>query len=281
MSTSASVAHLISFLTRPLLSAYAPATVTSAQLILNATLATVPSATFTLSASGTPPPSILSASIGAGIPWASWFNALGGGRDVLVFYGPTFVKVRVGDGQVTTVWSEDAQGSVTPISQLKAVPLLQQSTGARLRAALLSARVRSIRREQTAAAPIRLPSLLFASSPTSSDSDSSYDASDSDSDSDCESSTSSKFTSYSAESLLTSAASSPVSSPPKSACLPLPLYRAPRPIGVSKPSIVSADKSKKDLTAYLYQGGVTRVMTGGVMLGPRRAAAHVVKFTRS
>jgi hypothetical protein len=41
------------------------------------------------------------------------------------------------------------------------------------------------------------------------------------------------------------------------------------------------DKAKKDLTAYLYQGGVTRVMTGGVMLGPRRAAAHVVKFTRS
>ncbi|KAJ7279678.1 hypothetical protein C8J57DRAFT_1303944 [Mycena rebaudengoi] len=277
MSTSASVAHLISFLTRPLLSAYAPATVTSAQLILNATLATVPSATFTVSASGTPPASILSASIGAGIPWASWFNALGGGRDVLVFYGPTFVKVRVGDGQVTTVWSEDAQGSVTPISQLKAVPLLQQSTGARLRAALLSARVRSIRREQAATAPIRLPSLLSASSPTSSDSDSSYD--DSDSDSDCESSTSSRFTSYSAESLLTSAASSPVSSPPKSACLPLPLYRAPRP--ASKPSLISVDKAKKDLTAYLYQGGVTRVMTGGVMLGPRRAAAHVVKFTRS
>jgi hypothetical protein len=37
------------------------------------------------------------------------------------------------------------------------------------------------------------------------------------------------------------------------------------------------DPSKKDTTAYLYQGGVTRVMTGGVMLGPR----HVVRSTRS
>ncbi|KAJ7137958.1 hypothetical protein C8R44DRAFT_975903 [Mycena epipterygia] len=276
MSSSA-IPHVISFLTRPLLSVATPAAVTSAQLILSASLASALTATLTLS-SATPPPSIYAAAIGSAIPWAEWFNALGGGRDILLFYGPGYLKVRVGDAPVTDVWSEETQGSIVPISQMKSVPLLQQSTGARLRAMLLSARVRSMRRaeKQTASAdPIRIPSLL---TPSDSDDDCS---SDSGSDSDCGSSTSSKFTSYSNDSL-TSAASSPPSTPPKSASVALPAVpRSQTPYRASKTTRrVPVDSSKKDLTAYLYQGGVTRVMTGGVMLGPR-PAAHVIKFTRS
>ncbi|KAJ6539840.1 hypothetical protein DFH09DRAFT_1368661 [Mycena vulgaris] len=291
MSSSA-IPHVIAFLTRPLIAAFAPDAVASAQLILNASLASLPNATFTLTSTTTPPPAIFAASIGAGIPWAAWLNALGGGCDVLLFYGPGYVKVRVGDAQVTDVWSEATQGSVVPISQIKSVPLLQQSTGARLRAMLLSARVRSMRRAQQAGE---------LSSPTSgsdSDADDSASGSDSESDSDC-STTSSKFTAYSTDSL-TSAASSPPTTPPKATFTALPtvptapaLYRAPRPTAraplpkstsrAPKPTRAAPapiDKSKKDLTAYLYQGGVTRVMTGGVMLGPR-PAAHVIKFTRS
>ncbi|KAJ6568116.1 hypothetical protein B0H10DRAFT_2200024 [Mycena sp. CBHHK59/15] len=280
MSSSA-VSHVISFLTRPLLAAHAPSAVTSAQLILNASLLSVTSATFSLSPTVTPPPSIHAASIGSGISWDAWFTALGGGRDILLFYGPGYVKVRFGDEQVVSVWSEETQGSVVPISQIKSVPLLQQSTGARLRAMLLSARVRHMRREQAAAAttaePIRLPSLLFA--PTAdSDSDAS---SDSGSDSDCESATSSKFTSYSTESL-TSVSSSPPGTPPKvSVALPISTPKPQTPYRASKNTRrVPIDHAKKDLTAYLYQGGVTRVMTGGVMLGPR-PAAHVVRSKRS
>ncbi|KAJ6539866.1 hypothetical protein DFH09DRAFT_1283141 [Mycena vulgaris] len=276
MSSSA-IPHAIAFLTRPLLSAFAPAAVTSAQLILNASLASAPSATFTLTSTTTPPPAIFAASIGAGIPWAAWLNALGGGCDILLFYGPGYLKVRVGDAQVTDVWSEETQGSVVPISQIKSVSLLQQSTGARLRATLLSARVRSMRRAQQPqqpAAPIRIPTLLAF------DSDSDSSSSDSESDSDC-STTSSKFTSYSNDSL-TSAASSPPASPPKAAFAALPLgAKAPLATRAPKPARrAPVDQSKKDLTAYLYQGGVTRVMTGGVMLGPR-PAAHVIRFTRS
>ncbi|KAJ7777565.1 hypothetical protein DFH07DRAFT_10761 [Mycena maculata] len=281
MSSSA-IPHVIAFLTRPLLATFAPAAVASAQLILNASLSSAPTATFTLTSATTPPPAIHAASIGAGIPWTTWFNILGSGRDILLFYGPGYLKVRVGDAPVTDVWSEENQGSIIPISQMKSVPLLQQSTGARLRAMLLSARVRSMRRaeqEAKAVEPIRIPTL-----PRDSGSDDS--SSDSESDSGSEySSTSSKFTSYSINSL--TSAGSPLSTPAKPACVPLPATTpAPgsRPHGVysacKTTRRVPVDRSKKDLTSYLYQGGVTRVMTGGVMLGPR-PAAHLVKFTRS
>ncbi|KAF7341141.1 hypothetical protein MVEN_01848800 [Mycena venus] len=283
---SSAIAHVVAFLTRPLLSAFPTVAVSSAQLILTASLASVPSATYTLNATSTPAP-LLAASIGAGIPWSSWLSALGS-DEILLFYGPGYVKVRLGDAAVTDVWSEEHQGSVVPISRVQAQvkvgpsPLLQQNTGARLRAMLLSARVRSMRRHQAAAEPIRVPSLPF--SPTS-DSDSSDSDSDSDyCESDSASSTSSKFTSYSNDSL--TSAGSPPATPAKSAPVALPAvgaYRPPfaRAKVAAKPTAprvaVPMDRSKKDTTAYLYQGGVTRVMTGGVMLGPR----HVVPSTRS
>ncbi|KAJ6480719.1 hypothetical protein C8R47DRAFT_596407 [Mycena vitilis] len=198
-----------------------------------------------------------------------------------LFYGPGFVKVRFGGAAVTNVWSEETQDSIVPISRSQAGPssLLQQSTGARLRAMLLSARVRKMRREQAAAEPIRIPSLL--SDASDSDSESDY-ASDSDS----VSSASSKFTSYSLDSL--TSAGSPPATPAKAAPIALPAvvaYRPPfrrvktvtKPVAARTTVPAPGDRSKKDTTAYLYQGGVTRVMTGGVMLGPR----HVVRATRS
>ncbi|KAJ7038778.1 hypothetical protein C8F04DRAFT_1088470 [Mycena alexandri] len=284
MSSSA-IPQVVAFLTRPLVTEFAPAVVSSAQMILTASLASHPSATFVLNATSTPPAPLFAASIGAGIPWPAWMAKLG--SEVLLFYGPGFVKVRVGNAAVTDVWTEETQGSVVPISraQMKVgpSPLLQENTGARLRAMLLSARVRSMRRHQAVAtAPIRIPSLLGSTSDfDSSDSDSDSDYADSDS----ASSTSSKFTSYSNDSLTSSG--SPPATPAKSASMVLPSvakYRAPRPsVRAPAPAPVkripapAVRQAKKDTTAYLYQGGVTRVMTGGVMLGPR----HVVRSTRS
>ncbi|KAJ7726160.1 hypothetical protein DFH07DRAFT_853157 [Mycena maculata] len=276
MSSSA-IHHVIAFLTRPLLASFAPTSVASAQLILNATLLPTPTATFSLTSTATPPPAIHAASIGAGIPWTAWFSALGGRRDLLLFYGPGYLKVRVGDSQVIDVWTGEHQGSIIPISQMKSAPLLQQSTGARLRAMLLSARVRNMRRaeqEAKAEGPMRIPTLL-------GDSESDDLSSDSKSDSGSDySSASSKFTTYSTDSLTSSG--SPPTTPAKSGCVALP--PAAPAIGTYSAfktrHRVPVDRSKKDLTSYLYQGGVTRVMTGGVMLGPR-PAAHVVRFTRS
>ncbi|KAF7340068.1 Zn(2)-C6 fungal-type domain-containing protein [Mycena venus] len=253
MSSSA-IPHVVAFLTRPLLSAFSPAAVSSVQLILNASLATVPSATFTLNATSTPPAPLLAASIGVGIPWAAWFSALAGGDDILLLYGPGYVKVRFGDAAVLDLWNEDSVSRVQAQVKVGPSPLFQQNTSARLRATLLSARVRCMRRERAAAEPIYIPSPLASQPDCDSDSDSDSDCSDS------ASSTSSKFTSY-------SDASPYVRRLPSHHASKSRADRAPS----SAPQAVLApvDRSKKDTTAYLYQGGVTRVMTGGVMLGPR------------
>jgi hypothetical protein len=300
MSSSA-VPHVVAFLTRPLLPAFPFAAVSSAQLILSASLASQPSATFTLKAASTPPAPLLAASIGAGIPWAAWLAALGS-DDILLFYGPGYVKARLGDAAVTDVWSEETQGSVVPIAasrvrtQVGPSPLLQQNTNTRLRAVLLSARVRGFQRRQAAAAaaePIRIPSLPF-SSPSDSDS-----SSDSDSESDYCSDSASSASSYSnVSSPITPPKCTPVALPAVGAYRPpfaraakgaatatkptlkaspikaSPKAPAPRPAPVPVPA-----PAKKDTTAYMYQGGVTRVMTGGVMLGPRHVG--VVRATRS
>ncbi|KAJ7624266.1 hypothetical protein DFH06DRAFT_1339977 [Mycena polygramma] len=263
MSPSA-IAHVVSFLTRPLVSSFAPETISSAQRHSNAT--------------STPPAPLLAASIGAGIPWTAWLAALGAGSDdILLFYGPGYVKVRRGTTAVTDIWSEQRQGCVVPISRIQAQTtadphrLLQQNSGARLRAMLLSARVRNMRREQVIVVPCH-----------TSDSDDSESEYASDSDSDTTSSTSSRFTAYSSASA-TSAGSPPTT--PAKAAVALPAvtvgaYRPPfrRAQAVAKAVVrpraaapVPVDRSRKETTAYLYQGGITRVMTGGVMLGPRVA----------
>ncbi|KAF8134765.1 hypothetical protein K438DRAFT_1997594 [Mycena galopus ATCC 62051] len=231
---SSAIPHVVAFLTRPLLSsgAFAPTAVSSAQLILCASLASVPSATYTLTAA-TPPAPLLAASIGASIPWAAWFASFAT-AEILLVYGPGFVKARLGANQpVKDIWSdEETQGSVVPTAVSRVHANVGSSnplgftTGARLRAMLLSARVRGMRREReqsdAAAAmepmAIRIPSLPALSSlspsPLSnslSALDSSSDSDDSDSDycdSDSSSSASSKFTSYSTDSL-TSAGSAP------------------------------------------------------------------------
>ncbi|KAJ7823622.1 hypothetical protein B0H14DRAFT_3469966 [Mycena olivaceomarginata] len=283
MSSSA-VPHVVAFLTRPLLPAFPFAAVSSAQLILSASLASQPSATYTLKAASTPPAPLLAASIGAGIPWAAWLAALGS-DDILLFYGPGYVKARLGDAAVTDVWSEETQGSVVPIAasrvrtQVGPSPLLQQNTNTRLRAVLLSARVRGFQRRQAAAAaaePIRIPSLPF-SSPSDSDS-----SSDSDSESDYCSDSASSASSY-------SHVSSPIT-PPKCTPVALPAVGAYRP-PFARAAKVAATATKPTLKAFPIKaspkapaprpvpGGVTRVMTGGVMLGPRHVG--VVRATRS
>ncbi|KAJ7626038.1 hypothetical protein FB45DRAFT_1005249 [Roridomyces roridus] len=284
MSASA-IPHVIAFLTKPLVAVAPAQAIATAQLILNASLPT-PAATLSLSPTSAPPPALLAASIGSTIPWAVWLQALGGGRDVLVFYGPGYIKVRLGDAPVSDVWSEETQGSVVPISH------------ARLRATLLSARLRSVHRvQQEQPKTIRIPTLL-------ADDDSSSDC---ESDAGSERSTGSSLSSYSTDSATTAAdseCSSPVALKASSVLLAAPplLYRAP-PRRTAAPAAV-VDRTKKHLfasvrtqpyrapalrprptpstktasasttittTTYLYQGGVTRVMTGGVMLGSRAA----------
>ncbi|KAF7364074.1 Zn(2)-C6 fungal-type domain-containing protein [Mycena sanguinolenta] len=73
------IPHLVDFLTAPLsksTSGFPPTAVSTARLILAASLARVPEfAKYTLSATSPPAP-LLAASIGAGIPWTAWRAAL-------------------------------------------------------------------------------------------------------------------------------------------------------------------------------------------------------------
>ncbi|KAK7023924.1 hypothetical protein R3P38DRAFT_1079369 [Favolaschia claudopus] len=277
---SSAIPHVVAFLTAPLPLNFSDAAVSSARLILTASLAAIPSATFIMNQTSTLPEPLLAASIGAGIPWAAWLAALGSDQ-VLLFYGPGFVRVRLGSSPVKDIWGEQGQHNILSFSRVQtptkirasASPLLQQNTAARLRATLLSARVRSMRREQVVCTAVVEPV-------TDSDSDLESDSDSDDSDSDSASWTSSKFTSRSTESL-TSAGSPPTSPVKPVASVALPAatpYRPPfaRARAAAADASISRPKPTTS-TAYLYQGGVTRVMTGGVMLGSH----HVVRATRS
>ncbi|KAJ7147818.1 hypothetical protein C8R43DRAFT_952837 [Mycena crocata] len=296
MSSSA-IPHVTKFLTRPLSAGFAPAAVRSAQRILNVLL--TPEATFTLTSTTTPPSCLRAASLGSSIPWSCWFAALAGGRDVVLCYSPGSLKIRIADGPMDAVWSAEPDDELIPLSHFlksTSVSIPQQPTSARLQATLLSARVRRITRVQQRLQTdlVRMQVRLLLTPPADpSDDDSGSDYS-SDS-SDCgssSSSASSRFTSYSTDSQTSAASSQPAKDlcpsaedvdTDESACLALPSTRhnnSSRPRGRRPVRLIRVDRAKKHTATYLYEGGVSRVMTGGVMLGPH-PAAHVVRATRS
>ncbi|CAK5265620.1 unnamed protein product, partial [Mycena citricolor] len=258
-SNVSAVAHVVAYLTNPLRSMQTiPHTcITSAQVILTASLSgtRAPCTTLTLTLA-TPPPAVFAASIGSNIPWAVWFAALGGQADetVSIVFGPRFVKARVGNGAVVDVWrwSLSNGGSVPQQQpQKKAIKVAtaedEQPTLLRLRATLFAARMRTMRRQ-----PVN-DDAASSSSSSSSSSDSESDFSDSESD------TASSVTSY--------RISSPVEKPAPATVRPTFARRLPAPSAAVQQR--SAKPTPK--VSYLYQGGVTRVMTGGVMLGGARS----------
>ncbi|KAF7311753.1 Zn(2)-C6 fungal-type domain-containing protein [Mycena indigotica] len=247
------ISHVVIYLTRPLSAAGVPATsVATAQAILHATLSAQPSASgiLTLAPLAAPPTPLLAAAIGAAIQWPVWYHALAGDAEELtVVYGPGFVKARIGAGPLFDVWSEETQGSVVRISRQPQAPALSLAFRRR---------------------PIVLPT-LFAT--PYDDNDSSSD----DDDSDAASDASSSPTVYSLSpdspkgkpfALPAVAGVRPLPAVPKT----VPVARA-LPVFTPEPALKPATKSAGNTTtAYLYKGGVTRVMTGGVMLGPRAPA---------
>ncbi|CAK5266373.1 unnamed protein product, partial [Mycena citricolor] len=266
-SMSTALPHVIAFLSRGLLAKFSPGAVTSLQLILTASLRSAPStATFILtSATGTLPAPLRAASTGSGIPWSAWFSILSGGAArVLLFYGPDYVKLRIGDGALVDLWRARvpaaAARAAKPLSMLKGVahPLLQANTGARLRAALLSARVRHSRRLEAASVP---EAMELSDSDDSDDSESDMDSYESrstvESDSDVESPSSFySYDGFDADSDSDSDCDEPISA---SDCDSDVATWSPSP----------AVKAQ----TYVYQGGVTRVTSGGVMLGSASASS--------
>ncbi|KAJ7092115.1 hypothetical protein C8R43DRAFT_1141962 [Mycena crocata] len=149
------------------------------------------------------------------------------------------------------------------IQQCVSANIPEQPIRARLQTALLFARVRKFNRlqQQQQTELARVQALLVLSSAESA----SDDESDSGCSSDCgySSSTSSRFTSYSAESQTSTASSEPAAMPKIVDAYVTPPSRQQ----TSSRGPVRVDHTKKHTTTYLYEGGVTRVLSGGVMLG--------------
>ncbi|KAK7038323.1 hypothetical protein R3P38DRAFT_543142 [Favolaschia claudopus] len=264
--SSPAIPHVVAFLTRPLLSAFPQPVVSTAQLILLASLSSVKYGTYILNATAAPPTPILAASVGANIPWAKWLEALGS-DEIILFFGPGSVKVRRGTEDVKDVWSEENEGSIVPISRIQAQSRasLPKKHNRNLRSRNVPTSAR--RTDPTFMQPIRIPSLLLS---PSSDSDSSES---SEPESDCYDSDA-----VSLASSMTAVSSSSPSTPPKCPSALFPAQEAPSaslprartsPKNSASPRPLTANSARKDTMAYLYNGGVTRVMTGGVMLGPR------------
>lgn len=245
--SSNSITQLISLLTRPLIRTHAPTMVLSLQLYLQATFTSFTASTLTLCPSSPAPPQMHYACLASGVSWEDWIAALcPDGRAMQLLISQTAIHVRIpGSPGLLTIWraKEDEHLTLVPIS--KTSTAFCSSFRARLQATLASARVRR-RAEEVAPMAIRIPTLLQAN-----DEDSDSESSESDSDSD------SIFSFASRDSM--SSATTTSSTPSHSA------------IAITLPHV---DHTKKTVTNYMYEGGVTKVMTGGVMLG--KPAAPVV-----
>ncbi|KAJ7641026.1 hypothetical protein FB45DRAFT_899289 [Roridomyces roridus] len=227
-TSTTTITHLVSFLTRPLMRAHAPKTILALQRHLLAAF-TAPdfvATEFLLSADCPPPPTLQVACLVSGIRWAEWIRLLSAGLDLRVILEPTELVVELGTRRLVRVASSAIGGGVNSL--------------ARPRSAAIN--------------PTRVPTSL-SSCYSASDDEEEEDYSDSESESDVESDSG------------CSAASSATSV--EDVCAkPIPILR-PTPFLLRKPT---AKATQVAAQRYLYDGGVTQVLSGGVMLGSAAAA---------
>ncbi|KAJ7247393.1 hypothetical protein B0H12DRAFT_1324896 [Mycena haematopus] len=242
--TSSAINYLVSFLTRPLLTIYSPATILALQLSLHSSFSSAPAKSLLLSAKCPPPLPLQRACAVAGIRWAEWTRLLSQGLDVHIFITASSVAVALGRMPRRTVWIAldnsslpAAKPASPPVHSSALLPAAPRGS-ARLRTTFASVRTRSCR--GAALNPTHIPTLLSSS----------YNAEDvaSDSDSDSDSETSDSGLSFTSSSSTTSASTAASSSP----------CASPYP-AVTAISTVSR---------YAYHGGVTQVVGSRVMLGP-------------
>ncbi|KAJ6629785.1 hypothetical protein B0H10DRAFT_1985368 [Mycena sp. CBHHK59/15] len=181
-----------------------------------------------------PSPQIHGACIASGIKWDDFIGLLAGRNDLLLFISTASLDVQIGDALRTSLWvapkPADSDETYIPVSKRRSPAF--SSVGTAFRARL---------RETMAAARARRSALLIPTInaiPAFSPVD---DMSDSESDSDVSDSGFS-FTSASSSHSSTSASSV------EDEC-------------ISTTPVV--DRTKTDVARYMYQGGVTQVMSGG------------------
>ncbi|KAK7468679.1 hypothetical protein VKT23_003182 [Stygiomarasmius scandens] len=131
------LAHAISFLTRPLIVRYSATTIIKLQLVLEANLTAHYAPTWvpkeplrgsgrrclTLSPDCLPPRVIYQACLSAGVQWFDWISALGG-KEFDFFVDPGCISVRVGRKgtpgcQLHTVWADEIPSPTAPTLSAK------------------------------------------------------------------------------------------------------------------------------------------------------------------
>jgi hypothetical protein len=285
------VAHAISYLTRPLAHAYPASTVIKLQLALEANLTALFAPTWlpsdllhgsdnrslTLSPDCLPPRAIYATCLTSGVQWFDWI-ALLGGRQFDLFVDPGCVSVRFAQkgsrsSQLVTVWSEGLSSSPTPQHiddnshrRLTLQPEFRASAQHPTLAQQLLADDREEDEELFAiladeiSAPTWIPSSRerypIPASSTSPLSISVHSRSSSRS-----SNSSSTFSFASSDSCGSATTVSTPSSSPTSKTDPNKRSRRER----ARQARVFVDPSKNQVTPY--EGGKTTVLTGGVMLG--------------
>jgi hypothetical protein len=288
-----SITQAIDFLTRPLILIHAPTKVISLQLVLQSTLTAAylparqnshPRMTLSLSPASLPPRPIYAACIASGVQWSEWISVLGGTPFDLVI-DPSFVTVIVGD-KTATVWQAPAP--------LRAVSSIQASLRATVSSALARAKLRTLAQQllesdhedeeaeeiftmiskTTMVSPTPTRGAFHITLPVSPPSpDSSRPSS--------RSSNVSDFSFSSSEESVSSISSASSIASTKAAFLAADQIRVqPKPKVASRcerAPRVYVDNTKKEVTKYSYEGGVSTVLTGGVMLGGKVAPAKEVK----
>ncbi|KAH8817627.1 hypothetical protein DL96DRAFT_392560 [Flagelloscypha sp. PMI_526] len=286
-SVPAAITQAINLLTTPLLTTHSVQAIAPLRALLQANLVVILPITgeihlnFKLSPYTLPPKPILASCVASGITWAEWSRALGG-KPVEVLITNTGVRMTTTvQGRPVTVFRNAEDAITNPVNVMPATttndPFISKVRPDVAIARRLIARP-TTDRATTATPPLRIPtSGLRMPAPTSklSQSFSPFDDSDSDSDSDI-SRPSSRLSTFSFESSsdggssMTSASSfssSPVSTKAKSTAFSKV---------IAPPVINRAHQANMN---YLYEGGSTRVMTGGVMLGgaPAAASSNTIK----
>ncbi|KIL57271.1 hypothetical protein M378DRAFT_28036 [Amanita muscaria Koide BX008] len=309
---SRSLVEAIEFLTRPLVMFYTPSEISVVQTVLQTTLTATyfasrdPRLFLVLSPAFQPPRPLLAACIAAGVRWADWIIALGG-KELEVLVEPSRAVIRFSGqgGATTTIWQESKVYRPMQVHvQRPSSNEGQKSSRPTLHATFNSAIARTQRRTKAqellefndkeeadeifallsnvtsiTPTPTRLNFQLDDLSPISSP------------DSSRPSSRSSNFSRFSFDSstsstesltsISTAASDANRKAPVKSVvCLPFGLPTSeeiPDP-ECSDDTSVYVDKSKISVQKYLYQGGVSTILSGGVMLG---ATSKAVRPTHS
>ncbi|KAM6499135.1 hypothetical protein JOM56_004643 [Amanita muscaria] len=248
---SRSLVEAIEFLTRPLVMFYTPSEISVVQTVLQTTLTATyfasrdPRLFLVLSPAFQPPRPLLAACIAAGVRWADWIIALGG-KEIEVLVEPSRAVIRFSGqgGATTTIWQESKVYRPMQLHvQCPSSNEGQKSSRPTLRATFNSAIARTQRRTKA-------QELLEFNDKEEADE---------------------IFALLSNVTSITPTPTrlnfqlddlSPISSPDSS-----------RP-KCSDDTSVYVDKSKISVQKYLYQGGVSTILSGGVMLGATSKAVR-------